>query len=433
MQKIPARYIFATGTTDISMKRLKTTLIALLATTAAIAQDISYGEYMERVFAGNIALTARKLDIEIADANIQASRIHNDPTIALTYTNNEDWDKKMGQGIELELSRSFTFGVRRSRIDLAERVRRHSIALLEEYMRNFRADATIAYLENLRAILMLNEAKAIYNELSEVTTNDSLRFIRGEIAESDWLESRMAQGIARNAVLEAEAGCNNSAITLGYYMGSVDGAESYRGTGSLEMNESPAPLSYYTDAALEHRADLVVALSNVEMAEATQEFNNATRRPDINVTVGATYNRARPDFTTLKAGIAIPLRFSNLNRGARIIDEVLVRQAGIEVEEAKLLIRADVMQAYNDFRYASMQSETFSESMLNDMNEVVESKKRAYEMGEISFLEYLIVERNKSEMRSEYIDALFGKAVAWVELQRATGFGLEFGTMPVAE
>ena len=54
-------------------------------------------------------------------------------------------------------------------------------------------------------------------------------------------------------------------------------------------------------------------------------------------------------------------------------------------------------------------------------------------MGEISFLEYLIVEHNKSEMRSEYIDALFGKAVAWVELQRATGFGLEFGTMPVAE
>ena len=404
-----------------------------MATTAAIAQDISYGEYMERVFAGNIALTARKLDIEIADANIQASRIHNDPTIALTYTNNEDWDKKMGQGIELELSRSFTFGVRRSRIDLAESERRHSVALLEEYMRNFRADATIAYLENLRAILMLNEAKAIYNELSEVATNDSIRYIRGEIAESDWLESRMAQGIARNAVLEAEAGCNNSAITLGYYMGSVDGADSYRGTGSLEMSESPAPLSYYTDAALEHRADLVVALSNVEMAEATQEFNNATRRPDINVTVGATYNRARPDFTTLKAGIAIPLRFSNFNRGARIIDEVLVRQAGIEVEEAKLLIRADVMQAYNDFRYASMQSETFSESMLNDMNEVVESKKRAYEMGEISFLEYLIVERNKSEMRSEYIDALFGKAVAWVELQRATGFGLEFGTMPVAE
>ena len=71
--------------------------------------------------------------------------------------------------------------------------------------------------------------------------------------------------------------------------------------------------------------------------------------------------------------------------------------------------------------------------MLNDMNDVVKSKKRAYEMGEISFVEYLVVERNKSEMHREYINALFGKAVAWVELQRTTGFGFEFGTIPAAE
>ena len=54
-------------------------------------------------------------------------------------------------------------------------------------------------------------------------------------------------------------------------------------------------------------------------------------------------------------------------------------------------------------------------------------------MGEISFVEYLVVERNKSEMHREYINALFGKAVAWVELQRTTGFGFEFGTIPAAE
>ena len=42
-------------------------------------------------------------------------------------------------------------------------------------------------------------------------------------------------------------------------------------------------------------------------------------------------------------------------------------------------------------------------------------------MGEIPFLDYLIVQRNENEMRGEYIDALFGKAVAWVELQRSTG------------
>ena len=117
----------------------------------------------------------------------------------------------------------------------------------------------------------------------------------------------------------------------------------------------------------------------------------------------------------------VPLKFSNLNKGARIADEILTQQANIEVEEARLLVRADVMQAYNNFKYATKQSETFSGAMLNDMQQVVNSKKKAYEMGEIPFLDYLIVQRNENEMRGEYINALFGKAVTWVELQRSIG------------
>ena len=415
------------------MNRIIVSLIALLVTTTIPAQEISYGTYMERVLSGNIALTARKMDIEIADAGVKSSKVHNDPTLAITYTNSEDWDKKLGQGIEVELGRSFTFGVRRSRIDLAESERRQAVALLEEHMRNFRADATIAYLEHLRAKMLFNEAKEIYNELSGVATNDSIRFRNGDIAESDWLESRMAQGMAKNSMLEAETQFTNSAIKLGYYMGNLNGAENLKGSGILEISEKALPLDNYIEKALTHRADIVVALSRADMASATQKFNKALRRPDLNVTVGATYNRARPDFTTLKAGVAVPLKFSNLNKGARIIDELLVKQANIEIEEARLLVEADVIQAYNEYGSASKQSTTFSSAMLTDMRCVVNGKKKAYELGEISFNDYLIVERNESEMRREHIETLFNKAVAWVELQRATGFSMEFGTQAIAE
>jgi outer membrane protein TolC len=64
--------------------------------------------------------------------------------------------------------------------------------------------------------------------------------------------------------------------------------------------------------------------------------------------------------------------------------------------------------------------------MLNDMRKVVESKRKAYELGEIPFLDYLIVQRNENEMRHQYIDALFKKAAAWVELQRTTGIDLQY-------
>ena len=407
-------------------------ILALIATTAT-AQEISYGEYMQKVMEGNVALTARKLDIDIAEAQLKASKVFNDPTIGVTYSNNEDWDKGLGQGIEVELSKTFTFGVRKNRMQMADSERRLTVALFEEYMRNFRADATIAYLEHIKANMLLAETKEILNDLQEIAGNDSLRYLRGEIAESGWLESRMAMGIARNTMLEAEAACNNTAIKLCYYMGNLDGAETLRGNGTLEISEQAAPIENYISNALEHRADIVVALSHADVAEALQKFNKAQRRPELNAVIGATYNMADPDFMTLKAGIAVPLKFSNLNKGARIADEILTRQANIDVEEARMVVKADVMQAYNNFRYAVKQTETFSGKMLGDMRTVVEGKKKAYELGEIPFIDYLIVERDESEMRRQYIEAQFGKAAAWVELQRATGFSLEFGTMPIAE
>ena len=105
---------------------------------------------------------------------------------------------------------------------------------------------------------------------------------------------------------------------------------------------------------------------------------------------------------TIKAGVAVPLKFSNLNKGARIMDEISVKQANMNVEEARLLIQADVMQAYSDFIYAERQSRTFSDKMLDDMNKVVEGKKKAYEVGETPFIEFLIAERSRNEMKKEY-------------------------------
>lgn len=410
------------------MKGLYILAYIILFSLPIAAQEISYKEYMEKVFSNNIALTAKKLDIDIAEAGVTSSKVYNDPTLAISYTNNEDWSKELGQGIEFELSKSFTFGVRHGRMDVADKERRHTVALLEEYIRNFRANATIAYLEHIRANMMLQETQEMYNDISEVANNDSIRFHKGDIAESNWLESRMAQGIARNAMLEAEALQKNTAITLGYFMGDIVYAENLHGTGSLEITETPAPVDEYIRTAIQNRPDIVVALSQADIAEARLKFNKAQRRPELNVNVGATYNFSNPNFTTLKAGVAIPLKFSSLNKGARMVDETLLKQANIEAEEARLLVETEVMQAYSNFSYATKQTETFSAKMLSDMERVVESKRKAYELGEISFLDYLIVEQNENEMRQQYIDALFGKAVAWVELQHATGFGFEFGT-----
>jgi cobalt-zinc-cadmium efflux system outer membrane protein len=206
-----------------------------------------------------------------------------------------------------------------------------------------------------------------------------------------------------------------------------------RGTGTLEISEQPASINDYIQTALERRPDIIIALESADIAKAKARFNKAQRRPELDVNIGATYNFSNPDFTTIKAGIAVPLKFSSLNKGERIIDATLAQQAEIEVREARLQVEAEVMQAYRSLGFTSKQTETFSHDMLNDMRKVVENKRKAYELGEIAFLDYLIVQRNENEMRHQYIDALFRKAAAWVELQRATGLELQYGTQMIAE
>ena len=421
---------------------MKKILIAIWATFSmtVAAQEISYGEFMERVLTHNIALTAQRLNIDIATANTTAAKTHNDPTLAITYNSNENWSKKLGYAIEGELSRTFTFGVRSKGITLAEKQQEETAALFEEYLRNFRAEATIAYLNHLKAIKKLEIELEVEKELKEVAHNDSLRFIKGDIAKADWLDSKMTAGLAQNNRFDAEATVKSTAITLGYYMGNLQGAENIKGTGTLEIEDSPASIDTYLKRATSNRADLQAALCRVNVAEAARKFNAAQRRTDLNITIGATYNRGArkeepydPDFTTIKAGVAIPLKFSNINKGARTADRLTVQQSLQEAENARLAVQSEVMQAYNEYLYAIKQTETFTQQMVDEMGEIVRSKKKAYELGEITFLDYISAEQRRCEMENNYIESLFNKAVKWTELQRATGCNMQYSTQPINE
>lgn len=419
-------------------KKLITIIIAIATFVQMQAQELSYGEYMERVLTNNIALTAQKLNIEIAAANTKAAKVYNDPTFAITYSSNEDWSKKLGDAIEGELSRTFTFGVRKGGINLAKAEQQETAALLEEYMRNFRADATIAYLEHIKAIQRQQIKEKAERDLGTVADNDSVRYKNGDIAKSDWLESRMAATQAHNARLAADAEVKSTAILLGYYMGDMNNADKIKGCGTLEMNEAVATTDIYIEKALHNRADLQAALIGVDIAEATRKFNAAKRRTDLNIKLAATYNRGAhasephdPSFTTIKAGIAIPLKFSNINKGARTADRILVQQAMAKAEDAKLFVESEVMQAYNEYKYACIQAKTFDKQMITDIAEMVNNKKKAYEMGDIPFLDYISVERRKSEIDDMCLETIFNKAVKWVELQRAIGCGLEFSAQPI--
>ena len=411
------------------INRSITIILSLLLGFALNAQEITYGEYMQRALKGNAALAAQSMNIEIADAEVKSSRTYNDPTIAIAYGNNEDWNTKLGESITAELSRTFTFGVRKAGIVLAQQEREMTAAVVQEYLRNFQADATIAYLSHLKAIALKENLAENYDNLREISTSDSLRHISGEISESEWIHSRLECAVAKNRVIAAEAAIEESAIALGYYMGNCAGASTLRGKGSLVINPELKEPDTYIAEALGRRADLLAAMANSDVAEAMQKMNSRNRRTDISLNIGAEHNIAGDNsqkFTKYFIGAAMPIKFSNMNKGAREADRLRVEQAQKEELNTRLIVQTEVLQAVGNYKAADRQVRTFDGNILAEAKSLLAGKRKAYLLGEISLLELIEIQQTVNLMHTEYTEALYNKAVRWVELQRSVGCDAKF-------
>ena len=191
-----------------------------------------------------------------------------------------------------------------------------------------------------------------------------------------------------------------------------------------KLEELPAAipsLDNCIEQSLANRADIDIATSNVDIARAEKKLNSARRRIDLELNIGAEYNDADPSFTKLKVGAAIPLRFSNLNRGARIMEQTRIEQAEQELIDTRLRVQSEVMQAHTNCRIAERQAATFTQGMMRETAELLSSKRQAYSAGEISFIEFIETERSDNMMTEEYINALYNRAASIVELMRSIG------------
>ena len=151
------------------------------------------------------------------------------------------------------------------------------------------------------------------------------------------------------------------------------------------------------------------------------------RNTDLDVALGVNYNtRVRneeapaPPFTGITAGLSIPLKFSNINKGALHAEQMRVQQAEHNYEQARLTVRVEVMQKYKNYMIMRSQAADYEE-LLSKSKTVIDSKTNAYGHGNCSLLEVLDAQRTYDDVRRNYIETLYNEAVALVELQQSAG------------
>ena len=263
---------------------------------------------------------------------------------------------QMGRSVAVELSKTFAFGKRGANIDLAKSEKALNEALLTDYFHRLRAEATLAYLEALKQSELYAVKKDSYDNIRRLAESDSIRFKLGKISDVDAVQSKLEADIACNDFLQAQAELFNSFSSLGLWTGFFQQDLIYDPAGKLQMQERLFDAGQLLQTALANRADLAAALKNVDVAKKELKVTQRERNMDFDLSLGYNYNTEvrneiapAPKFNGVTVGLAVPLKFSNTNKGAVLAAEFRKQQAELNYRQAELEVQTSVMQSLRQY------------------------------------------------------------------------------------
>lgn len=408
------------------MKKTISIGVLALAVIPSMAQPMTYERYYNLVAEKNVLYIAEKYNIDKATASVEAAKVFNDPELSVSYGNNQDWDLQMGQAVEMEMSINPDLaGVRKARIAIAQSEKDITEASVSEYLANLRLEAAEVWAEAWRLRENCAVLEESLNGMIQIAKSDSLRLIVGDIGRSDALQSRLEAQTMKGELLKMQA----------EYLNALDAVSLFCGGEQVSSLEGELPgigllpaESEIISLAEANRADLKAAELSKTLSENNLKLVRASRAFEMGINLGYSYNTEvrneiapAPRFNGLTVGVSIPLKFSSLNKGEINAAQAEIRQSEYYLEAARQKVRSEVIQAYNSLMAAIAVKNQYTESILEDAQNILESRKTGYLKGESSLIELLSAQQTYLDIMQAYIEACCYNFVCKAQLEQASG------------
>jgi cobalt-zinc-cadmium efflux system outer membrane protein len=286
----------------------------------------------------------------------------------------------------------------------------------------------LLYYTALKEKLLVDVSEDTYLRMKELATADSIRLHSGTIMEVDSRQSSVEARIQKNEVIRAQANWQVALVQMSRISGSTNPADASQPDGSLEVQIREFSLPWLTDQARKNHCDLQVAIQKQLISEKTLALIQAGRSTEIGLSTSLAYSSyaqnniaPSPAHYTYNAGIAIPLKFSNLNKGELEASRLAIEQSKLNYRDAELEIIAQVNQAYIQYESQKRQLEEFHSGLLTESETILNSKIYSYKRGETSFLDVLNAQRTYNEIRKSFYETHYEYLAALIELERSAG------------
>jgi cobalt-zinc-cadmium efflux system outer membrane protein len=270
--------------------------------------------------------------------------------------------------------------------------------------------------------------KDSYESMLQVAKSDSIRYSLGQISKVDAIQSKLEAKSMLNDLQDADDTWENSLMEVRNIISAYRVDTVYLPTGDFSQFVRLFALEDLIVTAQNNRADYLVAQQNKVVAGRQVALARAERVIDLGLNLGVENNSfvknavaPTPGNTVVKAGVSIPLKFSNRREAGLKTALYEERQAELEYDIIELELEKEINQAYRNYLTKQKQIQRFENGMLEEAKQVFEGIKYSYQRGASSLLEVLDAQRTYNETQRAYAETLFGYAESLVELEKAVG------------
>ena len=377
------------------------------------AENLSFSEYLSQVNQNNLSLLAEKYNLQIAEAEVIAQKVLPDPELTVEAAD-ENYTLALGYTLEL--------GKRGARMRLAESQAELAKLALEMYFQELRAESAVRFAEAIHHKELLEVRQKSYESMLQLSHSDSIRFRAGEITQTDAYQSKLEAALLLNAVFEQEAAYKSALVVLNRQTGKT--AEILPNPlGQWTLSEKKYTLPQLIEAGKQHRIDLLAAKQGVTIAVNQRQLLKAERRTDIGLSVSyeKSWKPSPWSFQGVKAGVSVPLKFSNSNKGALQATQFGIKQAEINEQAAEMQVQSEIAQAFFYFEAATKKLRQFQSGLLDNSKKVLEGTVYKYNRGETGIVEVLIAQRSYNDVQEQYLEAKQGYFSSLIELHKTCG------------
>lgn len=279
-------------------------------------------------------------------------------------------------------------------------VRAQTLQAFYEILRR-QAEWTVSQ-DNEKLLQQIRDKVALKVEIGEAARYEVVK------AEAEWMNAVKLSNTASVQVEDAK-----SALRA-LFAGALP--ESFDIKGELPPTPKHLPtLDRLRSAVLEHQPLLQHIRTEVQKAQAQLHLEQQQRYPRPTVKAGV---ESDPGLESWRVGISMPLPLWNQRQGPIAEAQAGLRQSEAEAMQQQLTLLRELEHAYNRYRIADRQVQIFETGLLKQAEKALQVAEATYRLGERGILDYLDAQRSYRSVRNDYINALFDRQNALIDLEK---------------